>query len=511
MKKRALISVYDKTGIVEFSKALVEMGWEIISTGGTAKELQKHNIVTIDISTITKFPECLDGRVKTLHPRIHAGLLAVRENPSHMATLQELDVETIDIVVNNLYPFRETLQKTNVKHEEIVENIDIGGPSMLRAAAKNYKYVAVVVDPADYVSIIEELKNHGQVTIESKEYLAAKVFQYTASYDALISEYFNNKFNINAPDRITFTYVKKQELRYGENPHQKAAFYSEFIHTSGTLSDAEQLHGKELSFNNLNDTNGALETLKEFEQPTVVAVKHANPCGIGSDDKIENACLKAYEADKVSIFGGIIAANEEVNEEMAKILDKIFIEVIIAPSYSQEALHLLKRKQNIRILKLTNIRKNDYTTFTMRSIMGGALLQERNNLLMKSPLNTVTKRKPTQKEMEDLIFAWRSVKHVKSNGIVLAKDLQTVGIGPGQVSRIWALENAIRQAGTSAFESVMASDAFFPFSDCVEAAHQAGITAIIQPGGSIRDQESIEAANKYNIAMVFTDIRHFKH
>ncbi len=509
--KRALISVFDKTGIVEFTQKLVDLGWEIISTGGTSRKLKEAGIDVIDVSDITEFPECFDGRVKTLHPKIHGGLLYLRDNNEHVAKLEELDITPIDIVVNNLYPFKETILRDGVTHEEIIENIDIGGPSMLRAAAKNYKFVTVAVDPTDYDKIIEELEKYGEVQLNTKEYLAAKVFQHTSNYDTLISNYFNKKTNAEMQDKISFTFEKKQELRYGENPHQKAAYYTSIQGTEGTLSEAVQLHGKELSFNNINDTNGALEILKEFEELTVVAVKHANPCGIGSGKNIEEAFKKAYECDKVSIFGGIIATNGEIDESTANLINNIFIEVVVAPSYSEEALKILKSKKNIRLLKLSNITKNDYKAYDIKKVLGGILVQERDNMLIKDGLKVVTDRKPTEEEMKDLLFAWKAVKNTKSNGIVLAKDSGTVAIGPGQVSRIWALENAIKQAGDKAKGSVMASDAFFPFSDCVEAAAKVGVTAIIQPGGSIRDEESINMANKLGIAMVFTGMRHFKH
>jgi len=511
MRKRALISVFDKTGIVDFVSELVSMGWEIISTGGTSKELKNAGISIIEIAEITKFPECLDGRLKTLHPAIHGGLLAVRENESHMKQLEELGIGPIDMVVNNLYPFKETLLRNHVKHDEIIENIDIGGPTMLRAAAKNYQYVSVIVDPKDYSYIIEEMRNLGEICLETKQFLAAKVFQYTSSYDILIAEYFNKINNIEMPDLISFTFELKEKLRYGENPHQQAAFYVQMGDVSGTLAVAEQIHGKELSFNNINDANGAIETLKEFDAPTIVAVKHTNPCGIGSASTISEAYNKAYMADPQSIFGGIIASNCEIDEATAKMINEIFIEVVIAPSYSKTALEILQNKKNIRILVLPDITRRDYPTFHLKKVLGGLLVQGRNNVLLTDEIEVITKRQPTKEEMEDLLFAWKAVKHIKSNGIVLAKNLGTLGIGPGQVSRIWALENAIKQAGERARGSVCASDAFFPFSDSVESAAKAGITAIIQPGGSIKDQDSIDAANQHNIAMVFTGIRHFKH
>lgn len=509
--KRALISVYDKTGIVEFSRKLVEMGWEIISTGGTKQVLIEAGIKAIDISNLTSFPECFDGRVKTLHPRIHGGLLALRDNEEHLKTMEELEIQPIDMVVNNLYPFKQTILKEGVSHEEIIENIDIGGPSMLRAAAKNYRFITVLVDPKDYDLVIEELKNRGQTSDSTREYLAAKVFQHTSGYDALISGYFNRKANIKFPDIINLTFDKKQDLRYGENPHQNAGFYTEVLETKGTLSDAIQLHGKELSYNNISDGNGALEILKEFDEPTVVAVKHGNPCGVGSGKTIEEAFIKAYEADKQSIFGGIIAANREIDEKTARMINEIFIEIVITPSYSESALEILKSKKNIRLLALADITKNEYSTYDMKKVLGGILIQDRDQNCLYEKLEVVTDRKPSDKELEDMLFAWKVVKNTKSNAIVLAKDNGTVAVGPGQVSRIWALENAIRQCGENSKGSVMASDAFFPFPDCVETAAKAGITAIIQPGGSINDSDSIETANRHGITMIFTGARHFKH
>lgn len=510
--KRALISVFDKTGIVEFAKSLDSMGWEIISTGGTSKKLKEEGIRVMDISDLTKFPECFDGRVKTLHPNVEGGILAVRDNKEHKRQMASLGVEPIDIVVCNLYPFKQTILKPGVSHEEIIENIDIGGPTMIRAAAKNYKFVTVLTDPEDYGQVIEELKASGDTSAETKEMLAAKVFIHTAHYDALIADYFSEKLEIKYPKTITLTYEKKQDLRYGENPHQSAAFYASVKNTSGTLPGAVQLHGKELSYNNIGDTDGALETLKEFYDPTIVAAKHANPCGVGSAITLADAYRRAYEADPVSIFGGIVAANREIDAETATEMAKTFLEVIVAPSFSEEALAILTKKKNIRLLQLASIGKKHPNAFKAKTVLGGLLIQDFDTKLIdEDVMKVVTKRRPTDDELRDLLFAWKVVKHTKSNGIAIAKDLCTTGIGPGQVSRIWALENAIRQGGDRIAGSVMASDAFFPFPDCVEAAHQAGITAIIQPGGSVKDQESIDAADKYGIAMIFTGMRHFKH
>lgn len=511
MKRRALISVWDKEGIVDFAKELVKLDWEIISTGGTKKALQEAGLKVIDVENITGFPEAFDGRVKTLHPMIHGGILHVRDNEKHLETLKKLDIKPIDMIVNNLYPFKETVQKEGVSHEEIIENIDIGGPSMIRAAAKNYKYVTVIVDPNDYEEVLGELKAKGETTINTRRRLAGKVFEHTSQYDTLISNYFNNLDNNKFPESLTLTYDNKVELRYGENPHQKAAFYKEVGDLSGTIAGAKQLHGKELSFNNINDANGALEILKSFEEPTVVAVKHANPCGIGSGNTIFEAYKKAYECDKVSIFGGIIAANREIDEETAKLINEIFVEIVIAPSYSDEAVKILSSKKNIRILELSNIMRNDYETYDIKKVLGGILIQERDSIELSDELEVVTNRKPTEEEMSDLLFAWKAVKNVKSNSVLLAKDRGTIGIGMGQVNRIWAVEQAIEHGGDKVEGSVLASDGFFPFSDSIEALGKAGVTAVIQPGGSIRDEDSIKAADEAGIAMIFTHIRHFKH
>ncbi len=511
MSRKALISVFDKTGIVEFAQELHNMGWEIISTGGTSKKLNEAGIAVKDISDLTGFPECFDGRVKTLHPKVEGGLLAIRDNELHQSQMNELGIEPIDIVVCNLYPFKQTVLKPGVSHEEVVENIDIGGPTMIRAASKNYKFVSVLTDPADYAQVIAEIKEYGDTTPATKEMLAAKTFIHTSHYDTLIADYFKKRLGIKYPDTMTVTYEKKQDLRYGENPHQSAAFYASIKGTEGTLCGAKQLHGKELSYNNIGDTDGALEALKEFEEPTIVAAKHANPCGVASAETIAEAFKKAYEADPVSIFGGIVASNREIDAATAEQMSKIFLEVVVAPSFSREALEILTQKKNIRLLELPDICKKE-NGVKAKTVLGGFLLQDLDNELYNAEdLKVVTDKAPTAQEMEDLIFAMKVVKHAKSNGIALAKDKCTTGVGPGQVSRIWALENAIRQGADRIKGSVLASDAFFPFSDCVEAAHAAGVTAIIQPGGSVRDQESIDAANKYGIAMVFTGMRHFKH
>jgi len=511
--KRALISVSDKNGIVDFALALHNMGIEIISTGGTAKILKDNGIHVIGISEITGFPECLDGRVKTLHPSVHGGLLAMRNSYEHMKQLEELNITPIDIVVINLYPFKETISKADATLEESIENIDIGGPAMLRSAAKNYQDVVVITDPKDYEMAIKAIEETGEISIEAKYRLALKVFEHTSHYDAMISQYLRNQIHGELPELLTLTYERVQELRYGENPHQKAVFYKEIGENKGSLVHAIQLHGKELSFNNINDANGALELLKEYEQPTVVAVKHTNACGVGSGYDIYDAYLKAYNCDPTSIFGGIVAANRTIDSRTAEELSKIFLEIIIAPDFEEEALEILFRKKNIRLLKLDNINhKQPNNALDIKKIYGGLLVQTVNQELYEDEeMKVVTERIPTEREMEDMIFAWKAVKHIKSNGIVVAKDQQTIGIGVGQVNRIWAVENALKQSLLEIKGSVMASDAFFPFGDCVAAAAKAGVTAIIQPGGSVLDQASIQMANQYGIAMVFTGMRHFKH
>ncbi len=522
MKKRAIISLTDKTGVVEFARELDALGYEILSTGGTWKVINEAGIPVTQVSDITGFPECLDGRVKTLHPMIHAGILAMRSNPEHMAQIEKLGVTPIDIVAINLYAFKDTIMKPGVTREDAIEHIDIGGPTMLRAAAKNYQDVSVIVDPADYATVIDELKANGKVSVDTNLKLAYKVFNHTAAYDTLIQSYLRVQTGMPIfPEKLSLTYEKVQDMRYGENPGQTAAFYKEIGNEfGGTLAAAEQLHGKELSYNNINDTNGALECLKEFDEPCVVAVKHANPCGVGVAKDIYSAYMNAYNADPVSIFGGIIACNRKVDAATAAEINKIFVEIVIAPDFDADALEILMAKKNIRLLKLPEISKpNTKEMLDMKRVAGGLLVQERDiGIYDDAELKVVTEKAPTEAEMADLKFAMKVVKHTKSNAIVLAKNGITTGIGPGQTNRITALELAIRYANdldgaekNRAAGSVMASDAFFPFPDCVEAAHKAGITAIIQPGGSIKDQESIDAANKYGIAMVFTGQRHFKH
>lgn len=537
MKKRALVSVSDKAGVVEFCKGLVECGFEIISTGGTAKALKEAGLEVIGISDITGFPECLDGRVKTLHPNVHAGLLAMRSNPEHMAQLEQLNINTIDIVCVNLYPFKATLE-SGADFATCIENIDIGGPTMIRAAAKNYQDVAVIVDPEDYDKVLEELKAGG-VTLETKKYLQYKVFAHTAVYDSLISNYLASQLGITFPDEVTFAYKKAQDMRYGENPQQKAVFYHEQLPRKSSLASATQIWGKELSYNNINDANGALELLKEFgSTPAVVACKHANPCGVGTGESVFEAYMRAYNSDPVSVFGGILAINGTVDEVTATEINKIFIEIVIASAYTCGALEILESKKNIRLLQIDDITaRREKTAFDMKKVYGGLLVQEYDESLISgedlslfttpAPVNTtvldsgkektvyglgvVTERAPTQDEIEALLFNWKVVKHTKSNAIVIGKKDRTTGIGMGQTNRIWAAQQAISHAGGKAKGSVMASDAFFPFPDCVEECVKAGITAIIQPGGSIRDKDSVDACNAAGIAMVFVGDRHFKH
>ena len=510
MKKRALISVSNKENLVPFAKRLVELEYEIISTGGTLQLLIDEGIEAKSVETVTGFPEILDGRVKTLHPNIHGGLLAKRDNKAHEAALDKNNITPIDMVVVNLYPFKETVTKQGATEDDIIENIDIGGPTMLRAAAKNFKDVIVVVDPKDYDNILNELQT-GVLNEESRKTLAAKVFRHTAHYDAMIARYFNETTEIEFPENYTVTYEKVQDLRYGENPHQRAAFYEDVQHDGVSLATAKQLHGKELSFNNIQDANAALEIVAEYDEPAVVAVKHMNPCGIGLASNLSDAFSRAYEADPISIFGGIIACNDEVDEATAKQMHDIFLEIVMAPSFTDEALAILTEKQNIRLLEMGTMKTEDHSE-KITTVKGGMLVQTSDDgKVAAEDLEVVTDRKPTEAELEDLLFSWKAVKHVKSNAILLAKEKQTIGIGAGQMNRVGAAKIAIEQAGEKAKGAVLASDAFFPMPDTVEAAAKAGITAIIQPGGSKRDQDSIDVCNANGIAMVFTKMRHFKH
>lgn len=509
--KRALVSVSDKTNLVPFVSSLVELGYEIISTGGTKKALEAAGIKTIGISEVTDFPEIMDGRVKTLHPKVHGALLCVRDNPDHVRQIEELGIQYIDLVCVNLYPFKETVQKPGVSHEEIIENIDIGGPSMLRSASKNYKFIPVLCDPSDYDAVVKELRENGETSLTTREYLAAKVFRHTASYDTMIASYLTERTGEKYPEKFTITFDKVQELRYGENPHQSAAFYKG-MNPQYSLANAKQLHGKELSYNNIQDGNAAIEILKDFEgQPAVVGLKHMNPCGVGIGKTIEEAWDKAYEADPFSIFGGIVAFNEPIHASVAEKLSKIFLEIIIAPAFDEDAFEILSKKKNIRLMQLdTSLEVN--AKYKVTNVNDGLLVQDiDDHKITAEDLRCVTNRKPTEEELEQLLFAWKVVKHVKSNAIVLVKDNMTIGVGAGQMNRVGAAKIAIEQAGEKAKGSIMSSDAFFPMPDTVEEAVKAGVTAIIQPGGSIKDQLSIDVCNEHGIAMVYTGVRHFKH
>lgn len=512
--RRALVSVSDKTGIVEFCRELSALGVEIISTGGTSTLLAKEGVPVIGISDVTGFPEIMDGRVKTLHPAVHSGLLAVRDNDEHTRQMKELGLDYIDLVVVNLYPFAETIAKPDVEYEDAIENIDIGGPTMLRSAAKNHAFVSVVVDAADYATVLEEVKASGDTTLDTRKRLAAKVFRHTAAYDSLISGYLSSVTGDPLPERYTVTYEKVQDLRYGENPHQKAAFYRKPLAEAGSLTAAEQLHGKELSYNNINDANAALQIVKEFDEPAVVAVKHMNPCGVGVGTSIYEAYQKAYHADPTSIFGGIVAANRPIDSDTADKLKDIFLEIILAPGFTEKAFEILSKKKNIRLLKIdiTGAAAERQSEFVVTSVAGGMIVQESDvHSLDVSELKVVTDRAPSEEELKQLLFGWKVVKHVKSNAIVLAKDDMTIGVGAGQMNRVGAAKIAIEQAGEKAQGAVLASDAFFPMGDTLELAAKAGVKAVIQPGGSIKDEESIKVANEYGIAMVFTGVRHFRH
>jgi phosphoribosylaminoimidazolecarboxamide formyltransferase / IMP cyclohydrolase len=510
-QKRALISVSDKNGITEFARELVSLGYELISTGGTKKALQEQGIPVLGVSDVTGFPEILEGRVKTLNPFIHGGLLAKHDDAEHQKQLDEHGIEPIQVVCVNLYPFQQTIAKPDVSVADAIENIDIGGPTMLRASAKNHQYLTVVVDPSDYATVIEELKADGATKLETRRKLAAKVFRHTAAYDALIADYMTNLAQEETPETLTVTYELKQTLRYGENPHQKAAFYKKPLGSTFSIANAVQLHGKELSYNNINDADAALQIVKEFSEPAAVAVKHMNPCGVGTGETGYEAFTKAFAADPVSIFGGIIAFNREVDAETAGKLHEIFLEIIIAPSYSEEALSILTGKKNLRLLTIP-FDEAKKPELKMTTIEGGLLVQEQDRFTLEDAKVTVaTKRQPTDVEWEALKLGWKVVKHVKSNAIVVTNEDMTIGIGAGQMNRVGAAEIALKQAGQKAEGAALASDAFFPMDDTVEAAAKAGITAIIQPGGSIRDEDSIKKADEYGITMVFTGVRHFKH
>ncbi len=517
--RRVLISVSDKTDIDQLASGLVDYDYEIISTGGTAKFLREQGLKVKDVSEVTLYPEMMDGRVKTLHPAIHGGLLALRDNSEHMEQLEEMGILPIDMVVVNLYPFAQTIAKKDVTLEEAIENIDIGGPTMIRSAAKNYLDVAVITDPADYGQILSELnEKDGQLSQETRRSLAVKAFKLTGEYDQMIYDYLSGieGEKKDFPGIFKINYSKKMDLRYGENPHQKAAFYIDQTINEPSVATAEQLSGKELSFNNINDTDGALELVKEFSEPTVAVIKHTNPCGLASAENLLTAYERAYSGDPLSAYGSIVALNRKVDYKTAQAItgpDK-FVEVIIAPAYEERALKVLRgRWESIRILKIPDL-ASEYKKdpYEYKKITGGLLVQERNMLSYdRGKLKVVTRCEPDEKQWEDLLFAWKGVKHVKSNAVVIARDKTIVGVGAGQMSRVDSMLIAIRKSGNRVKEAVVASDAFFPFRDAIDEAAASGIKAIIQPGGSVRDEEVIEAADEHNIAMVLTGNRHFKH
>ena len=507
--KRALISVSNKEGIVEFATKLHQMGVEIISTGGTMKTLRAAGLPVTYVSDITGFPEIMDGRVKTLNPLIHGGILAIRDNEAHLAAMEKHGIGAIDLVAVNLYPFGQTVANPDATLADAVENIDIGGPAMIRAAAKNFSYVTVIVNPARYNDVAAAL-TAGGVSPAMRMALAKEAFGHTAEYDAAISRYLAGQCGEGLfPDKLQLVYNKSNTLRYGENPHQQAAVY----HDSGSgtgIAAARQLHGKELSFNNLVDLEAAWNLVCEFSEPAAVIVKHTNPCGTGIGATIAEAYQKAFDADPVSAFGGIIALNKQVDGAAAGKISGLFVEAIIAPGFTGEALDILTAKKNIRLLEAAASSYNNQ--LDLKKISGGLLVQQADlSVDSEDSWRTVTKKQLTAEQSKQLAFAWKVVKHVKSNAIVVADNNQTLGVGAGQMNRVGSAEIALKQAGEKAKGAVMASDAFFPFGDTVKAAAQAGITAIIQPGGSLRDEESITAADKYGIAMVFTGIRHFKH
>ncbi|MBT5855330.1 bifunctional phosphoribosylaminoimidazolecarboxamide formyltransferase/IMP cyclohydrolase [bacterium] len=508
---RALISVSDKTGIVDFAKGLVALGYEIISTGGTHKALADSGLNVIAIDEVTEFPEMLNGRVKTLHPKIHGGLLALRENETHMATCKDHNIELIDLVVVNLYPFEATVAKPGVTREDAIENIDIGGPSMLRSAAKNHQSVGIVVNPERYTPLLTEMQsNAGRLTDKTRRELAIEVFQTTAKYDAAICNYLEQDENPDTFPRLSLPVLNKvSDLRYGENPHQQAAFYTN-TSLSG-LSDMEQLHGKELSYNNIVDLESAWHIVREFDTPAVTVIKHTNPCGTAIGESHLEAYEKALAADPVSAFGSIIGVNGRVEETLAQAISKLFVEAVIAPGFSDEALAILTQKPSIRLIALPNFFDTPNTP-QLKYVQGGYLLQAYDTKVVdKDALKVVTTAQPSDAQQTDLEFAFAVCKHVKSNAIVLVKDGVTVGVGAGQMSRVEAVEIAIKKAGDKAQGSVCASDAFFPFGDSIALLSDAGISAVIQPGGSKRDQESIDASNDKGVSMVFTGMRHFKH
>ena len=510
--KRALISVSDKTGITEFAKGLSLLNIEILSTGGTAKLLRDNNIPVTEVSDFTGYPEMMAGRVKTLNPKIHGGILARRGIDEKVMSQNE--IKPIDLVVVNLYPFQKTIQNPKCTEEEAIENIDIGGPAMLRSSAKNHISVTVIVDSSDYQLILDAINSNGDTTLEMRKSLALKTFEHTAQYDGAIANYLG-RMSDGFSNTLNLQFIKSQTMRYGENPHQNAAFYRELDQDQASVSSSKQIQGKPLSFNNLADADAALECVRDFERPSCVIIKHANPCGVATRENIYQAYQSAYLTDPTSAFGGIIAFNRELDKETAKsIINQQFVEVIIAPKITDSARSVLLQKENIRVLECGDLEKAQQS-FDYKKITGGLLIQDKDlTLLNSSDMKCVSSLSPTESQMNDLLFAWKVAKYVKSNAIVYAKDQMTIGVGAGQMSRVYSAKIASIKAADENLEvkgSVMASDAFFPFRDGIDAAAQVGITAIIHPGGSMRDEEVISAANEHRIAMVFTGMRHFKH
>ena len=511
MAKRALVSVSDKTGLVAFVQGLQNAGWEIIATGGTQKLLEDSGIKTIGISDVTGFPEICDGRVKTLHPKVHGGLLARRDEESHLQALRENGIEFIDLVCVNLYPFRQTIAKEGVSMVDAIENIDIGGPSMLRSAAKNYNDVTVVCDPADYDAILAEINATGNTTVETRLQLSAKAYTHTAQYDACIATYMREKAGLN--EKLFLEFDLKQGLRYGENPHQSAKFYATTTETAFSLASGKQLQGKEMSYNNIQDANAALNIARDFDEPFCVALKHMNPCGAAVAETIEEAWQKAYEADTVSIYGGIVICNRTITKEIALGMKPIFLEIVIAPDFTEEAMEIFATKKNLRVIQVDMTPSaepiNQYV-----SVNGGLLVQHLDTQIETIvPEMCATKVQPDAATLEDMQFGWNIVKHVKSNAIVVVKNGQTLGVGAGQMNRVGSAEIAMKQAHAAGVTEglILASDGFLPFDDTVALAAQYGVTAIVQPGGSIRDNDCVVKADELGICMLMTGTRHFKH
>ena len=508
---RALVSVSDKTGLVPFVQGLKELGWEIIATGGTQRLLEDSGVETIGISDVTGFPEILDGRVKTLHPKVHGGILARRDLPEHMDKLKELGITTIDLVCVNLYPFRQTISKEGVTMADAIENIDIGGPSMVRSAAKNWKDVTIVCDPSDYDTVLAELRENGRTSDDTRLKLSAKAYTHTAEYDMCIAGYMREKAGLN--EKLFLEYDLKQGLRYGENPHQSAKFYAATEPVPFSLAFGRQIQGKELSYNNIQDANAALNVVRDFEEPFCVALKHMNPCGAAVGATIEEAWQRAYEADKVSIYGGIVAVNRPLTAEVALGMKPIFLEIVIAPSFTPEALEILSSKKNLRVMEV-DMTRDGKSVPQYISVNGGMLSQQLDTQVEKvTPEMCVTALKPSESQMADLDFGWKIVKHVKSNAIAVVRDGHTIGIGAGQTNRVGSAEIALNLAREAGFTEglILASDGFLPFDDTVSLAARYGVSAIVQPGGSIRDEDAIRKADELGITMLFTGVRHFKH